>query len=146
MSDKIIDQAEQVVSEPSQGQVIQDLLVNMFMRQYGHMQAYDGIYRAKGLPTTNEYGNVNNPAVQAKIRESLGYAVEEAYEAVNLLKNKPWKQSFRETDIEEFHKELADAWHFWLEMMIYAGMTPDLVQKYYFGVAESNDQRRAQGY
>jgi hypothetical protein len=127
---------------------IKDLLTNMFLRQLGHMGAYDKIYNAKGLPTipASMFGNLNNPLVQAKIRESVVYLMEEVFEAVNLLKNKPWKETPRETNPDVFYKELADAWHFWLELMIYAGMTPDKIAKYYFQIAESNDQRRAEGY
>lgn len=152
MSDQIINDAEQVVTEDvvaeeSKVQVT-DLLVNMFMRQAGHRLEYDKLYRARGLnpPAQSEWGNLNSPQVQASIRESAAYAVEELYEAINLLKNKPWKQSFRETDGDEFYKELADFWHFIIETMIYAGMTPPVIQQYYFKVAESNDQRRASGY
>lgn len=158
MSDPIIDAAEQVTPElpdpivtvdveaPPQGQPIADLLINMFLRQLGHMAEYDKIYQAKGLRTTREYGNINDPHIQAKIRESFGYVIEEGMEAIGLLKNKPWKQTPRATDYDEFYKELADMWHFFLEFLVYCGMTPDIIQKYYFGIAESNDQRRTEGY
>lgn len=127
---------------------ITDLLVNMFLRQLGHKQQYDKIYRAKGLDPVSQgnWGNLNDARLQAELRSTLGYVVEEMYEAVGLLKNKPWKQTPRETDSEEFYKEVADAWHFWLEFMILAGMTPDKIAHYYFGVAKSNDNRRETGY
>lgn len=129
-------------------QEVHDLLVNMFMRQMGHKQEYDKIYRAKGLSILDpsQYGNLNHPAVQAEIRSTFAFLVEELMEAINLLKNKPWKQTARETDPELFYKELADAWHFWLELMIVAGMGPDKVARYYFGEAKKNDDRRASGY
>lgn len=147
----------EIVNDPTQAIVtndageqiqIKDLLVNLYLRQMTHMVEYNKIYRAKGLSTVEggQFGNINSPEVQAKIRESAGYMIEEVYEAIGLLKNKPWKQTPKETDSDVFYKELADAWHFWLELMIYAGMSPDLVQKYYFNIAESNDQRRAEGY
>lgn len=127
---------------------VTDLLVNMFMRQASHRVEYDEIYRRRGLnpPSQGQWGNIQNPQVQAAIREAFAYAVEEGYEAIGLLKNKPWKQSFRETDPDEFYKELADMWHFLLETMIYAGMTPEVIAKYYFQIAESNDKRREEGY
>lgn len=138
--------------EPTQPEeavaVERDLLVNMFMRQMHHRTEYDKIYRAKGLnpPNPGEWGNLNAPHVQAEIRELAGYVTEELYEAIGHLKNKKWKQTPRETNIEEFYKELGDAWHFWLELMIFSGMTPDLIAKYYFGEGEKNDKRRAEGY
>jgi len=137
--------------QPAEGdtvQVEQDLLVNMFLQQMRHRVEYDKIYRAKGLnpPSQGEWGNLNSPQIQAAIREAFAYAVEEGYEAIGLLKNKPWKQTPRETDPHEFFKEFADAWHFWLEAMIFAGMTPDLIAKYYWGESKKNEQRRAEGY
>jgi hypothetical protein len=129
-------------------QIEQDILVNMFVRQMNHRIEYDKIYRAKGLskPAQGDWGNINAPHVQAEIRELAGHMIEELYEAINLLKNKPWKQTPRETDPEAFYKELGDAWHFWLELMIFSGMTPDLIARYYFGEAKKNDERRAEGY
>lgn len=131
-----------------QGEPITDLLINMFIRQAGHRVQYDEIYRRRGLnpPAQGQWGNLNNPDVQAAIRETLAYCVEEAYEAIGLLKNKPWKQSFVATDIDAFYKEFADAWHFWLEANILAGMTPDIIAKYYFDMAQKNDERRENGY
>jgi hypothetical protein len=134
--------------QPETMMVEQDLLVNMFMQQARHRVAYDEIYRAKGLvkPPQGQWGNINDPGVQAEIRELAGHTIEELYEAIGLLKNKPWKQTPRATDEEEFYRELGDAWHFWLELMIFAGMTPDLIAKYYFGESKKNEQRREEGY
>lgn len=137
--------------EPKQPEEVlleKDLLVNMFMRQMNHRSEYDKIYRAKGLtpPSPGDWGNLNAPHIQAEIRMTFAFLTEEIMEAIGLLKNKPWKQTPRETDPEQFYKELGDAWHFWLELMIMAGMTPDLIAKYYFGEAEKNDKRRAEGY
>lgn len=129
-------------------QPVTDLLVNMYLRQLGHMREYDDISRAKGLRTLvpQDWGNLSDPRVQAKLRELGGYVVEELYEAINHLKNKPWKQTARETDAPAFYKEVADAWHFWLEFMIVAGMMPPEVAHFYFTIAESNDDRRVSGY
>lgn len=125
-----------------------DLLVNMFLRQLGHKLEYDKLYRAKGLDpcAQGEWGNLNNPRLQLEIRTTFAYLTEELMEAINLLKNKPWKQTPRETDPDAFYSELADAWHFWLELMILCGMTPDVVAKYYFKEAAKNDARRETGY
>jgi hypothetical protein len=127
---------------------VTDLLANIMFRQMGHMQEYDQISRAKGLPVLapSQWGNLSSPEVQAKLREFAGYMTEELYEAINLLKNKPWKQTPRETDPGEFYKEMGDFWHFLAEFLIYAGMTPDVVAQYYFGMAKKNDDRRKNGY
>lgn len=125
-----------------------DLLMNMLIRQANHSKAYDEILRTKGIEPLPQslWGALSHPRTQAKLREFGGYITEEMYEGINLLKNKPWKQTFRETDPEEFYKEMGDFWHFVCEFMLYAGMTPDLIAKYYFGMAEKNDQRRMSGY
>jgi hypothetical protein len=127
---------------------ITDLLVNMFIKQAQHVSEYNEIYRKRGHIAIDprDFGNINDPRVQLKIRETAGFLVEELYEAVNLLKNKPWKQTLRDTDPDEFYGELADAWHFWLELMIYSGMMPAEVQRYYFKIAKSNETRRETGY
>jgi hypothetical protein len=133
---------------PPEEEPVTDLLVNMFLRQLGHRQEYDRIYAARGLlkPPVTQAGNLNNPLVQAEMRELAGYVTEELYEAICKLKNKPWVQTARSTDPEDFYQELADTWHFWIEFMIFAGMTPDKIAQYYFAKSEVNDQRRAEGY
>jgi hypothetical protein len=125
-----------------------DILINMLIRQLSHMQDYNKIYSARGhsVIDPSDYGRINDPRVQRAIRETAGYFVEELYEAINKLKNKPWKQTFRETDRDEFYEEIADAWHFWLEFIILCGMDPNAIQKFYYGKAEINDQRKTEGY
>lgn len=147
MSDQIANDAVKT-DENRTPEPVKDLLVNMFFKQISHKLEYDKIYRAKGLDPVppHGWGNLNDPRLQLEIRTTFAYLTEELMEAVNLLKNKPWKQTARETDPEAFYSELADAWHFWLELMILCGMTPEKVAKYYFKEAEKNDQRRASGY
>lgn len=134
--------------ENEQQEPIRDLLVNMMLKQAHHKMEYDKIYRAKGLDPVppHGWGNLNDPRLQLEIRQTFAYLTEELMEAINLLKNKPWRQTARETDPEAFYKELADAWHFWLELNLICGMTPELIAKYYFGEAAKNDERRASNY
>lgn len=138
-----------IVTQPDGTEKVEtDVLLNMFYRQLGHIEEYNKIYAAKGLDLVapSQWGNLNNPAVQAAIRETAGYVIEEMYEAIGLLKNKKWKQTPKETDADAFYKELGDAWHFWLELMIFAGMTPDKIVSNYFNMAKKNDERRETGY
>lgn len=144
-----MSQPEVIEQEPQPEKVaVTDLLVNMFIQQLAHRKEYEKIYQAKGLDVLpqNQWGNLNNPLVQSEIRMTSAFLIEEIMEAINLLKNKPWRQDARPTDPDEFYNELADAWHFWLELMILAGMTPDKIQQHYFGMAEKNIERRASGY
>lgn len=146
--DEIMPEGSDQATLPDSPEPINDLLVNMYVKQLSHMQKYAQLYMSKGLTPVmpGEFGNINNPKVQAAIRETAGYFVEELYEAINLLKNKPWAQSTRSTNQSDFYEELADAWHFWLELLILCGMGPQEVQSHYFKKAATNDERRENGY
>lgn len=121
-----------------------DILATMFEQQREHMLAYERI-EGKHKLTAHNYG-LDNREVQASIREFAGYTVEELYEAINHLKNKPWKQTPRHTDEDKFRKELGDMWHFLIEMHIIAGMTAEDVFDAYFGETVKNVERQNNGY
>lgn len=127
---------------------VPDILSTMFCKQEQHMEAYGGISHTTPVATPRMYGDLDNPVIQAKIREFAGYTIEELLgEAISgHLKNKPWKQTFKTVDREAFLDELADAWHFFIELHVYAGVSPEDVFKAYFKKALENDQRRATGY
>lgn len=123
---------------------IPDILSTMFVQQDQHMQKYAEL-DANSLPM-HLRGQLNDPQVQAKLRELSGYVVEELYEAINLLKNKPWKQSHKVTDVAAFREELADVWHFFIELHIAAGLEPIDVFREYFRKSFINKNRVASGY
>lgn len=127
---------------------VPDLLSTMFLKQEQHMEAYGAISHTNPVPAMSDYGKLDNPVIQSKVREYAGYTVEELIgEAISgHLKNKPWKQTFKPVDRDAFLEELADAWHFFIEMHIYAGVSPEDVFKAYFKKALENDNRRATGY
>lgn len=122
---------------------IPDILETMFAQQLKHMQAYSEI----GHTTSPEHwGNLDHRTTQASIREFAGYTVEELYEAINHLKNKPWKQADRATNVAAFKEELADMWHFLIELHIIAGISPIDIFKEYFRKAFINTNRIVSGY
>lgn len=122
---------------------VPDILETMFAQQLRHMQAYSEI----GHTTQPEHwGNLDSRITQASIREFASYTVEELYEAINYLKNKPWKQSDKPTDINAFREELADMWHFLIELHIIAGLSPLDIFKEYFRKAFINTGRIQAGY
>lgn len=125
-----------------------DLLATMFAQQRQHMDAYADIARDNGFTPVDEseYGQIEYPTVQAALREYAGYTVEEMYEAINHLKNKPWKQTKRPVNREEFIEEIADAWHFFIEFHILAGISPHEIFQAYFGKTFKNIQRQQNGY
>lgn len=124
---------------------IPDILETMFAQQFDHMQAYATINEDAQLPP-HLWGDLDHPRTQAAIREFAGYTVEELYEAINHLKNKPWKQTHRPTDTAEFKEELADAWHFFIELHILAGLNPLDVFEEYFRKTLVNKHRQETGY
>lgn len=126
-------------------EVIPDILETMFTRQRNHMEDYAEINPEANLKP-EQYGQIDDPRVQAALREFAGYHVEELYEAINNLKNKPWKQTFKKTDQEAFLEELADAWHFFIEFHILAGIDPLTIFKEYFKKSLINDNRKANNY
>jgi hypothetical protein len=139
--DEIWDDGSGTTSDLS----VPDILCTMFAQQFRHMANYAEINPAANIQT-HERGNIDTPRVQAAIREFAGYTVEELYEAINHLKNKPWKQTHVETDREAFVEELADVWHFFIELHLIAGVEPLEVFTSYFRKAFINAQRQHVGY
>lgn len=123
---------------------VPDILSTMFEQQRKHMLAYDDLQNTH-TRTAHGYG-LEDRKVQANVREFAGYHIEELYEAINHLKNKPWKQTDKMVNRDEFLEELADAWHFFIEMHIIAGVSPVEVFTAYFAKTLVNNERRASGY
>ena len=125
--------------------VIPDILATMFEQQRKHIQQYSIINEDAQLPP-HLWGQLDNRATQAAMREYASYTVEELYEAINNLKNKPWKQTDKPTDIEAFMEELADTWHFFIEFHILAGISAEDVFRHYFRKSLVNTHRQQTGY
>lgn len=125
---------------------VPDILSTMFSQQREHMQEYAQISFDSLHPSL--YGDLEDRKVQAAIREYAGYTIEELLgEAISgHLKNKPWKQTPRPVNREEFLEELADAWHFFIELHIIAGVSAEEVFQAYFKKSLENIKRRAEGY
>jgi hypothetical protein len=128
---------------------VPDMMQTMFEQQRQHMEAYADTSISfhspmSGAPTGDV--DLDHLRTQAAIREAASYTVEELYEAINLLKNKPWKNTPRHTDREAFLEELADMWHFLIEMHIIAGVSPLEVFQAYFAKTLINNTRRETGY
>ncbi len=124
---------------------VPDILCTMFAQQRKHMQTYSEMEHST-TPEPHEWGNLDGRKIQASVREFAGYTIEELYEAINLMKNKPWKQTDVPTDVEKFKEELADAWHFFIELHILAGIDPEEIFRQYFRKAFINVHRQQTGY
>src|SRR6266536_3435694 len=122
------------------GQVVPDILETMFAQQRLHMEKYAEI-NPTALVAPERHGKLEDPSTQAALRETAGYVMEELMEAVSgHLKNKPWKQTHVPVVERAFREELADVWHFLIQLHIVAGMTPQDVFDAYFKKAQVNTE------
>jgi hypothetical protein len=114
----------------------------IFEGQRHLMTKYHAMERENGSPviTRSEEGNLDDRRVQARIHELFGYLVRELSEAMQELKLKPWKLKEELTVEENFVEEMADSFHFFVEICITAGMTADL-HRAYFRMHQKNNQR-----
>lgn len=66
--------------------------------------------------------------------------------ACHKLKNKPWKQSHKETNVEEFKKDFLLFWKYYMVMVAKAGMSIDDLIEEYHKKHKINVARQENGY
>lgn len=120
----------------------------IFEGQKHLMTRYHAIEKANGssVITRDLEGQLNDRQVQARLHELYGYLVRELSEAMQELKNKPWKQTEAPTDRAAFVSEIGDVFHFFVEMCITAGMSAEDLHRSYFREHQKNNQRLAGTY
>lgn len=125
-----------------------DLLTRIFEKQLELMVEYEHIEKDRGFITIapEQFGDLDHRFVQYRIKDVNARAVEELYEAMNCLKNKPWKQSEVTTDATHFYEEIADAVHFFVEMCITAGLTAEDLARMYHKKHAVNQFRQESKY
>ena len=124
-----------------------DRLSRIFKRQHELMVKYVEIERANGVEAPTHWPlNLDLRPSQQYIKDMTWRVVEELGEAMNCLKNKPWKQTAMLTDTDHFYEELADALHFFVELLILVGMGPEEVYDLYFRKSEVNLFRQRSKY
>jgi hypothetical protein len=124
------------------------MLTIIFERQMELMEEYEGIESANGALTVEAcaFGEIDDRKVQMRLKDLAYRVVEELSEATNCLKNKPWKQDAVLTDRDHFYEEIADAFHFFVEFCITAGLSASDLFKLYFRKSEVNKFRQRSGY
>ena len=65
---------------------------------------------------------------------------------INTLKNKAWKQSERDTDLELFHIRLRETWVLYFALMLSVGMYLEDVPALYLDKNAKNKKRQKAGY
>lgn len=125
-----------------------DLLKAIFARQQELIEKYHDIEKSRGAIVVEEdrFGAIDSRFVQWRIKDLAYRTVEELAEATNCLKNKPWKQSEVATDRVHFYEELADAFHFFIELCITAGLDAEDLALMYLKKAEVNKFRQGSLY
>lgn len=81
----------------------------------------------------------------AAIRENVLACTDELHEAMDETGWKPWATS-NHINVEAFHSEMVDAWHFFMNLMLHSGMTSDDLYQGYVKKNAINIKRQADGY
>lgn len=124
-----------------------DRLEQIFCRQRELMEKYEPIERANGLLITDDVPvNIDSAKGQSRLKDFAWRVVEEIGEAMNCLKNKPWKQTQMETDVLHYKEEIADAFHFFVELCILSGIDHKDIFELYFKKSEVNKFRQRSNY
>jgi hypothetical protein len=101
-----------------------DLLKTIFDEQAKLIEKYHSIEKDRGaiVVDPNDFGNLDYRFTQWRIKDLAYRTIEELSEATNCLKSKPWKQSEIVVDKTHYYEELADAFHFLVELLITSGL------------------------
>lgn len=120
-----------------------DMLEAIFMGQWNLIGRYHDVERENGCVVINpqNFGQLDQRDVQMRLKDLSQRTVEELMEAMHMLRNRPWKTSFATTNSDEFREELIDALHFFVELLITAGMTAQDVHDVYFQKNAVNQTR-----
>ena len=107
------------VNDAEKETIVGDQLEAIFARQKELMSKYEEIESKNGLLQTKDIPvNINDAKGQARLKDFAWRITEEIGEAMNCLKNKPWKQTQIETDEVHYLEEIVDAFHFFIELCI----------------------------
>jgi hypothetical protein len=124
-----------------------DLFEAIFQRQHELMVKYHSIEEKNGLLQTPEVPvNIDSALGQARLKDFAWRVTEELGEAMNCLKNKPWKVTQMETDRKHYLEELADAFHFFIELCILSGLDARGLTGLYFKKSTVNKFRQRSNY
>jgi hypothetical protein len=129
------------------GVISKDMLQSIFDKQGKLMIKYHDIEKESGLLQTEDCPvNINDNKGQSRLKDFAWRITEELGEAMNCLKNKPWKQTHMITDETHYQEELIDALHFFVELLILSGMTAEDVYRMYCKKSEVNKFRQRSKY
>jgi len=108
----------QKLCEHCGGPIPGDMLETLFEKQLALAKKYD----LTTAPIQTKTG-------QNQARTSAYFMVEELFEAMNCLKNRPWTQTELDTDLTHFHEELADSFLFFILLCSQTGLDAETLFK-----------------
>lgn len=124
-----------------------DKLEVIFNRQLELMEKYHKIEKENGLLQTGKVPvDMDSSMGQARLKDFAWRITEEIGEAMNTLKNKPWKQTQMETDVTHYLEEIVDAFHFFIELCILSGFTAESLTAIYLKKSLVNKFRQRSAY
>jgi len=124
-----------------------DLLHAIFDRQQELLDKYIPMEHGRGLRFTDDCPvDLNDARGQCQLKDMAWRVTEELGEAMSCLKNKPWKETQVLTDEDHFLEELSDAFHFFLELCMLAGLSAKDLAIIYFQKSEVNKFRQRSKY
>ncbi len=125
----------------------EDMLSQIFRRQMDLMEKYHKIEASNGcLITPDVPVDLHSHLGQHRLKDFAWRITEELGEAMNCLKCKPWKVTPMATDVQHYKEEIADAFHFFVELCILSGISPQELFELYMKKNAVNQFRQGSGY
>lgn len=119
----------------------------IFDHQRELMEKYHEIEKRNGLLQTEEVPvDLDDSRGQARLKDFAWRVTEELGEAMNCLKNKPWKQTHILTDTDHYEEEISDAFHFFIELCLLSGIDENRLYELYFKKNQVNQFRQQSQY
>ncbi len=119
-----------------------DMLKAIFEHQhklavkFNEIEDRNGLLICKDIPV-----NLHDRFGQDRLKSFAWRVTEELAEAMGCLKNRAWKLTHYQTDEDHYYEEIIDALHFFVELMILSGFTPESVYALYTQKKQVNDFR-----
>jgi len=123
-----------------------DKLEAIFQKQRELLEKFHDIEASHGLlPDPNIPVDLKTHQGQAVIKSRAWNITEELAEAMNELKNRPWKQKTYPVDLAKYYEEIVDALHFFIELCILSGLDAQQLYDMYMDKANINKHRQVSG-
>lgn len=125
----------------------EDMLDQIFRKQMDLMETYHKIEASNGcLITPDVPVDLHSHVGQQRLKDFAWRVTEELAEAMGCLKCRPWKVTPMATDIQHYREEIADALHFFVELCILSGISPNDLFELYMKKNAVNQFRQGSGY